>query len=153
MASLSYPTLPGAKPSAQSVPVVLPTDDLLRLRSIAPRLRFGGTASTAGDQTTLATGAILAPPAGQRIVITYVICQTVTATAVTVLLKEGTVGAVVLPIVCGAAIGSGMSQPFVGGDSIRLAAATPLVPNLSIATPVRIAGFYYLENVTTGVPV
>ena len=153
MASLQYPTLPGPKIGAQSISVVPSTDDLLRLRSLAPRLRFRGTASTAGDQTTLATGAILAPPAGQRIVITYLICQTVTATAVTVLFKEGTVGAVVLPVLCGAAIGSGISQPFVGGDSIRLAAAAPLVPNLSVATPVSIGGFYYIENATTGVPV
>lgn len=142
----------GPRTAAQSISVVQSTDDLLRLRKLAPRLPFSGLATTSGDQTTLATGAILAPPADQRLVITMLIAQS-RGTAVSLLFKNGAGDTVPLRVRCGEADGAGIAEVFSEGNELRLSAGTAFIPNLSTAATVEISGKYYLENATTGVPI
>ena len=142
------PAALGATTSALSLSVVQAADDLLRLRQLALRTRVFAALTTSGDSTVIA-----APAAGQRIVITTLRVQTTTATAVIALCKAGASDTSPSSVVCGPAIGSGLSENYEQGNEIRFPAATALVVNLSVATSVYVYVRYYLETVATGAPV
>ena len=146
--SAKLPAALGATTSALSLSVVQASDDLLRLRQLALRTRVFAALTTLGDSTVIA-----APAAGQRIVITTLRVQTTTATAVIALCKAGASDSNPSSVVCGPAIGSGLSENYEQGNEIRFPAATALVVNLSVATSVYVHVRYYLETVATGAPV
>lgn len=124
---------------------------IAKQKELTPKIPFSGLATTATDQTTLETGAILAPGVDLRLVISLVIVQSTGSEAVTVLLKDGVGDTTPLRIRCGGD-SVGIGQPLNGGTEIVLSPNTPFIPNLSTATPVIISGHYYVIDLN-GVPV
>lgn len=102
-------------------------------------LNVCGTASSAGDNAIIA-----APAAGTRIVITKYVIQNESATATTMLLKDG---ATAFRRILAQNQGDGLAEKFSSDEYKRLAAATALNFNLSGANSCGYSVDYFIEAV------
>lgn len=101
-----------------------------------------GIASTSGNNTI-----IPAPAANRRIVITAFVIQNESATATTMILKDGTALAAGRWRCLGQNQGDGLAMVFDGQHPWRLSAGNGLVLNLSGANQCGYSIQYYLETV------
>jgi hypothetical protein len=99
-----------------------------------------GTYATSGDNTAL----IAAPGAYQRIVIVSFAIQNESATATTLILKDGTVA---FRRVLGQAQGDGVAVTYPPGREKRLSENAALVLNLSGANTCGYSVDYFIETV------
>ena len=113
---------------------------------LATRTYFANSFAASGDNTVIA-----APAAGTRIVITGLRIQGTSGTATTVLIKSG--ASTTLARLRTVADGSGFDAVYGPSNALRLAAAQAFIVNLSGANAHSVSVQYYVETVSTGLPV
>jgi hypothetical protein len=125
-------------------PIIVTVNDngaILVDTSVAhPMQSVCGAVAVAGDNTI-----IVAPPVGQRIVVSSFVIQNETAVATTMLLRDG---AVVNHFRClGQNQGDGLALTFCAGREWRLSSGQALVYNLSGANQCNYSVMYWVEAV------
>jgi hypothetical protein len=92
---------------------------------------------------------IPAPPEGQRIIITSIVASNTTATQTTLLFRNGTDTIYGIRVPANGNVTAFLTQ----GSYFYLTPATEFTVLSNVASPVIINMTYYIENVTTGLPV
>ena len=120
---------------------------IINARKLARRIGVSGIYSSSGDTTIIA-----APAAGVEIVVSEIILQNNVATLQSAQIKRGAADTNPIRVRMNAD-SNGIATAYTEGNEIRLGAATALVLNLSAATGVTLTIRYWLETVSTGMPV
>ena len=120
---------------------------IVNARKLARRIGVSDIYSTSGDTTIIA-----APAAGVEIVVSEIILQNNVATLQSAQIKRGAADANPIRVRMNAD-SNGIATAYTEGNELRLGAATALVLNLSAATGVTLTIRYWLETVSTGMPV